>query len=97
MELPNKFTVPVILIYKANNIVIKCYIYNYHEEINKDTLNPKKLYIYYKKDVNKKYKCKTKLILEIIINVYYNKRRFYHKFYSITVSAQTIIDCFFKH
>ena len=71
MELPNKFTVPVILIYKANNIVIKCYIYNYHEEINKDTLNPKKLYIYY---------------MKIIINVYYNKRRFYHKFYSITVS-----------
>ena len=48
MELPNKFTVPVILIYKANNIVIKCYIYNYHEEINKDTLNPKKLCLLYK-------------------------------------------------
>ena len=70
MELPNKFTVPVILIYKGNEIVIKCYIYDYHEEIPRNYVN----YI------------KQPSVISVKEYTIYNKRRFYHKPYNITVS-----------
>ena len=76
MELPNKFTVPVILIYKGNEIVIKCYTYNYHEQINEDTLIPRN-YVNYIKQPS---------IISVKEYTIYNKRRFYHKPYNITVS-----------